>query len=244
MCFKRKLSLIFFKLFFCLFPLNTHAAYFLGYPIYPYLGLDYQLRDTPFEPGRGANVFESDFQQGQIYLGTRFLDYFGFEITYSKTNIKNKFTQIGQNNLALGAFIQPTGATETFLSQAEYRQYAANVLAFYPIFAHLCRLEWVVSLGLAQMKPKHKAELTHLNNSALTIPQTFTFNKTRTIPRVMSGIQYRLTHNLGVRASVTYEDTSRFRVYTANENYGTTRYIALKNSLVYGLGLFLNTSQI
>ena len=227
-----------------LFPLSAQAAYFFGYPIYPYIGADYQLRETPFRERHGGGVFESQFQQGQIFLGVRFWEYLGIELTYSKTNIKNRFSQIGENGHALGVFVPPAGPTETHLSQAEYRVYSANLMGFYLIpFDPLCRTELIGSFGIAQVKPKLKDELTHLDNVALTTPLVYTFNKRRSVLRLMAGIQYKLTPNIGVRGTFTFEDTSQFEHLKANEFYDSHRVVSLKNSLIYGLGFFFNTSE-
>lgn len=225
-------------------PIQLHAAYFFGYPIYPYIGADYQYRDTPLHSGQGDNIFDSQFQQGQIYVGVRFLQYFGLEFGYGKTNIKNQYTQFDANNVALGVLIPPGGPLETHLSQAEYKTYTANVMGFYLLpFDKRCRTELIGSFGIARIQPKLISELTHLDLMPLAVPMTFTFDQRKTVLRLMGGIQYKITPNMGMRASITFEDTSQFRDIKASEWQNTNRFIALKNTWLYGLGIYFNTSE-
>lgn len=226
-----------------LLPTATHAAYFFGYPIYPYLGADFQFRETPLHDGQGDNIFASQFQQGQLYTGIRFLEYFGVEATLSKTNIKNDARTFGGNNVVLGVFIPPAGPTEAHQSQAELKSFSINAIGFYPIpFDKRCRTELIGSIGVARSHPKFIDDLTSLNGVPLTVPQSFSFDKRKTILRLMAGLQYKLTRNIGLRGSFTFEDTSQFRDIRSNEP-GNVRNIAFKNSYIFGLGIYTNTSK-
>ncbi|MCS5707823.1 hypothetical protein CC99x_002780 [Candidatus Berkiella cookevillensis] len=226
-----------------LLPSVTHAAYFFGYPIYPYLGLDLQYRETPLHKGQGDNIFASQFHQGQLYTGVRFLEYFGLELTLSKSNIKNEARVFGGNNVVLGVFIPPAGPTEAHQSHAEFKSFSANVIGFYPIpFDKRCRTELIASMGVARSHPKFIDDLTSLNGVPLAVPQSFTFDKRKTILRLMAGLQYKLTHNIGLRGSISFEDTSRFNTFKSNQP-GNIRIISLKDSFIFGLGIYTNTSK-
>lgn len=228
-------------LFCLLLPLTVRAAYFFGYPIYPYIGADYQFRETPFHSGQGDNIFDSQFQQGNLYLGVRFLDYFGLEVSYAKSTIKNEFAHLGTNNVALGFLIAP-GMSETHLSQSEYKTYTANVMGFYLVpFDKRCRTELVGSVGISRILPSLKDELTHVNTVPLAVPGVFTFDKKRTVLRLMGGVQYKISHSVGIRASLTFEDTSQYSDFQSNE--ASNRFVGMKGTFLWGLGLYFTTSK-
>lgn len=226
-----------------LLPLSAQAEYFFGYPIYPYVGVDYQFRETPMHDDLGDNIFDSQFQQGQLYIGVRFLEHLGIEFSYSKTNIKNRHVQLGLNDVALGYLLAPGVPQETHLSQAEYKTYTANVVGFYLLpFDPTCRTELVGSVGISRIQPKLIDELTHMNNLPLAIPSKFTFEKRRTVLRLMGGVQYKITPNMGIRGSFTFEDTSQFHDQKPVEAPNSNRKISLKGSFLFGLGIFFNTA--
>ncbi len=240
----RKLSFqISAALLFSTVSLSGYAADFFGYPVYPYMGVDYQYRDLPFREKFGDNAFEQQYNQANLYMGMRFWEeYLSLELNYSKSQNKSNTHKYTGNNIVTGVFIPP-GNSESHSFQSKISSFGVSLLGFYPMpFDYLCRADVFGGIGFSYMSPKQIDSITAINNNAMT--QTFTFDESKAVLRFVAGIQYLLNHNIGIRTSITWEDTSQFREMRSREVSHGPRRVALKSSWTYGVGVFLRTSRV
>ena len=231
-------------LLFSIVSFNSHAADFFGYPVFPYMGADYQYREQPFRENFGDNAFETQYNQFNLYMGMRFWEeYLGIEINYSQTPNKSTTRQYSDQNIVNAVYIPP-GNSESHSFQSRLSSFGVSLLGFYPMpFDRLCRADLFAGIGYSYANSKQIDRLTAVNNVAIPA-QTYTFDDSKSILRFIVGMQYLLNHNIGIRSSITWEDTSQFREMRAEEmSYGPKR-VALKSHWTYGVGVFLRTSRV
>jgi len=223
---------------------GSHAADFFGYSVFPYMGVDYQYRELPFRERFGDNnAFDQQYNQANLYMGIRFWqEYLSLEINYSKNQNKTNAHQFSGNNIVTGVFIPP-GNSESHSFQSKISSFGVSLLGFYPMpFDRLCRADLFGGIGFSYMSPKQVDSITAINNNPVT--QTYTFDESKAVLRFVAGIQYLLNHNIGIRTSITWEDTSQFREMHSREVSHGPRQVALKSSWTYGIGVFLRTSRV
>lgn len=224
-------------------PFNSQAADFFGYSVFPYMGVDYQYRDLPFREKLGDNAFEQQYNQANLYMGMRFWEeYLSLELNYSRTQNRSNTHQYSGNNIVTGVFIPP-GNSESHSFQSKMSSFGVSLLGFYPMpFDKLCRAEFFGGMGFSYMSPKQVDTITAINNNPVT--QNFTFDESKAVLRFVAGVQYLLNHNIGLRTSITWEDSSQFREMRSREVSHGPRKVALKSSWTYGVGVFLRTSRV
>jgi hypothetical protein len=231
-------------LLFSIVSFNSQAADFFGYPVFPYMGADYQYREQPFRENFGDNAFEEQYNQFNLYLGMRFWEeYLGLEINYSQTPDKSNTHQYGGNNIVNAIYIPP-GNIESHSFQSKLSSFGVSLLGFYPMpFDYFCRADLFSGVGFSYANTKQIDRLTAQNNNVIAA-QTYTFDESKYILRFIVGMQYLLNHNIGIRSSISWEDTSQLSDMRARETSNGPRRVALKSHWTYGVGVFLRTSRV
>lgn len=248
--------MFFLRLFFGVFIGFFSLIVFADNMLMPYAGLDIQQRNMNFKKNYGDNIFSRKSLQNNVYFGFRLDKNFGLEGGYQSSQNTSKKTMTIVGEEVLGQVISGTvlGADGFIINEAAIRAKGPhlNMVGFLPIEDN--KTDLIASLGITALTIK--AEYKQLSNNVVgvfdpedIIETTRYFSKTCVVPRAMFGIQRKFTESLGFRASFIYEFTSRFRqMASKNPLNESNRFLpgdgalkaSLRNSITYGLGVFMN----
>lgn len=212
----------------------------------PYLGVEGQVRHMPFKENLGHNLFKKDYAQGNGFVGIKFMDKLGIELGYEQGLKKTARSANPNRAIELGVPLPTFGRNYYLYSFNSLRIYGphASVIAFFPFCICDEKFEFVASVGAASLRIKaiHQPYLTSdgpISAAVREISRT-EFKKRKTVLRAMGGLQYMMTKYAGVRASVAFEKTSKFRNIRPSNNVFREHFRAsLHDSLNYGLALFV-----
>jgi hypothetical protein len=201
--------------------------------IKPQIGIDYYqawMKGTGrIVPNSVSNIGVHGFTPrtypgGTVYVGTRFMEYWGAELGYDTSGKKsNRASGVATatNNTSIGAKVQRSGVHLDLLGYLALNE-CSNVFA---------------SLGAGWVK----AKLSHV--SYTTIPNApvaaTTASKSKTVFRLGVGANYMITEMIGARVKVGYETTSALRNTISIGNgiaAGSQKYF--KDSTTFAAGLF------
>jgi len=214
----------------------AHSTAFKKSNTAPYFGVDTQIRHINWDEEFGGNIFKKDYLQGKLFGGFRFTEYFGIEGGYQITVPRIARNFLGSNNLLLGVPItlfsnNPPLATEGKFALSGW--YTA-LTGFIPItrFNHL-----FASVGAAYLKASHRMVILGDFRAAQSIASsTRNFAHKRFALRLGVGAMHMFSEYVGIRATLDWEKTSRFKNLKATAP--TPVRITLKDSWSYGLGVF------
>ncbi len=186
------------------------------------------------------NLFKENYPQGNIYVGTKFNDCFGVELGYEATNQRDRTASTVSGDPYLGQVV-PLGVNFTTETKSKIKGFHANLVGFWPIWEEYC-VSLIGSLGVANLKLDATHVQTTLNGAPNpNIAQTFLkFSKEKWVPRAMIGAQYMIMDQLGLRATVNWENTSKFNKIAPKNNAVSILRASTENSINLGLGLFFN----
>ena len=205
----------------------------------PYAGIDAQVRHMNFKKGYGDNLFAHNTPQANLYAGLKFNEFVGIEIGVEGNSKKNKTKIVRAGDTFLGQPILLGISQTTYHATDKTTSFHANLIGFYPI---TCDNQVYASVGAARIK-------SHFTTRAITVLddqgqsvfdsplRTENFKKNKTVLRLGVGMQQMLTSNAGVRAGVTWENTSKLRDIKASGRT-TPERIKLEDNFSYNLGLF------
>lgn len=227
-------NLIFFILGgFSPLPVLARTCYPVVLSLGPYAGFDFQLRKMGFEQGYGDNIFETQYPQGNFFVGLMFTEFLGLELGYEKTLNKTRNSRFTAGDMILGN-MAIAGTSGQFKSHGQVYGPHINIIGIY----QLCQeypFEIFGSIGAAYLTAKFDRNLVELNG----IPRANrrSFEREKTIWRAAVGAQYLLADCIGLRASLGFENTSQMNLFS-REPVSNPSEIKLKDSLLLGLGLF------
>lgn len=222
----------------------------------PYIGVDMQQRNMNFVKNYGNNVFAQKSLQSNIYMGLSVSEHFGFEMGYQSSQKSSKKAMILGGEYILGQVTNPTLAiadtTPFIVTETSIRTQGPHLSGIGIFSSKDKKIDFMASLGftLLTVKLSYK-QLADSDLAGYTLPDlldtTRNFSSTRVIPRCMFGVQRHLTESLGLRASLVYEFTQRFQKMVSKDvsrgfqlpGNGALR-ASLRNSITYGLGVFMN----
>lgn len=229
MCFLKKVMPV------LLFAASTQAVAFGMDDVEPYVGIDFQNRHMDFHKNDGSQFFKKNSLQGDLFLGVKLHENFGVELGYEQSQRKKRNTSfsVGDANLGGATFGQPA----TYASQTKIQGFHLDAVGFMPIDSVAKDVTLFAKVGIAKLKAKIKRELTSVGGNPTSITSLFNQKDNKFVLRLAAGAQYLITPNVGVRGSVGFEKTSNLKPYTVLDN-GETRTVKLKNSFIYGLGVF------
>ncbi len=244
---------IFFSFLFYAVSFFVHAEYTLK----PYLGFDIQQRNMHFKKMYGDNIFARKSLQNNVYTGLRLTENFGLEGGYqsSQKTLKNSMTLSGE--YLLGQLVNPAihvadsgfiSAKTSICTQGPYLS-LIRFLAFYDD-----KTEFMTSIGATVLTVKlHYNQVADSFMAAYSTPEdilatTLNFSSTKVIPRCMFGVQRQFSESWGLRASLVYELTGRFKQMAPKNSIDDPNNLlpgnkqlraSLRNSITYGLGVFM-----
>lgn len=193
----------------------------------PYIGVDYKqtwLKGKGFFHDKVARSYPG----ATIYLGTKFSECFGAEIGYTWTGRKHKTAAIGQHNFFnrnIPGFVPFGSNNETIRTSTRFNSFHFDLNGYYPLAD--C-FELIGSVGIASMKPKVSATVTHSRNH----PRFGNFHrndgrflesthgKSKGVWRLGAGAQYLFTECVGLRGMIRWESTSRLRIGNNDHGHG------------------------
>lgn len=201
--------------------------------IRPYVGADAELRYINFKKGFGDNLFRHNYPQGNLYVGLRLNDYVGIEAGYEATERKTRAVTLMSGAVVNGQALTGNNDFFQFFSTGQIKGPHTNLTGYLPICEQY-QLELVGMIGIAYLKSNFLRIRPTINGLPVTLaPRTYIQRKN--IMRVGIGIQHLMTKNWGIRATIRWENTNKFNIKSPENLLGS---IALKNSLVYGIGAF------
>lgn len=216
----------------------------------PVFGVDAQLRHMDFKGGLGENIFKHNSPQANAYVGLNFNDYFGIQAGYEVSSRRAKTVTLIPPFVSAGVNVTPgvnpfTG--RPLVSSVEYTSISrikgphVDLVGYLPLsFCNPCRIALTGSVGLAHLRVAARRQVTAVNGGApIGTNNPSFFRGHKTVLRLMGGIQHYICDTVGVRATVTWENTSRFRNLKFTSLNGVSQIIKPKNSINYGLGLFV-----
>lgn len=201
----------------------------------PQVGIDYYqawMKGTGRVSVSGGNgsvgvkhLTPATYPGGTVYVGTRFMDYWGAELGYDVSGRKSNRAS-GQstatNNTSIGMKVQRSGIHLDLLGYLAIND-CSNVFA---------------SLGAGWVKAKLSDVSYTLIPGGPGPVGVVTTSKTKTVARVGVGANYMLTEMIGARLKVGFEGTSSLRNSIAANtlNAGSAKYF--KDSTTFAAGLF------
>lgn len=217
--------------------MNPAKAFFCDWDFSPYVGADIQRRHLSFPTNNGSNVFKKNARQGNVYLGTKFNNCLGLEVGYENTaktsrNVRLVTGQFEVGGAPLGLAFQDTyGATRLY-------GWHIDLMGYYPLLS-CYPLELVGSVGLARLKAKLISTALVDEVAPVVFNPSRNFVQKRTVARITGGLQYTFPNCMGIRATVGFENTNRFKHITARETADPNVFATMKNSFIYSIGGFV-----
>lgn len=190
---------------------------------YYFVGVDFQNRILKFDNNVGVDLFNEHSFQYDLYGGMRFLRYWGIDMGYFADKNKNQTVDIG---------------SETHFTETKIKGPHVDLLTFSPLFPEY-GIELIAGAGVSYSKLMLKDAIVVLNNVSQTSPVSRTYDIKKATPRALIGIQTLLLAAVGVRATLTWENTSVFNDLKPDEIPNDTRTVSARNSWIYGVGFFV-----
>ena len=223
----------------------------------PYIGVDAQMRHMGFQKDFGGNILKKKNPQGNFFAGLKFNQYVGVEVGYEFSKTQRIIKDSYPNDIIFGQSI-PAFSPDVLSVENLHRTFSkingwnANLVGFLPVLQEKNDVQLIGSIGVANLKLQTKNTLTTTEvesfigdpNDTFTIISTknIFYKKRKAILRIASGIQYKINDCIGLRAMVSWENTSKLKAkakdaITEKALLGMT---APKNSFQYGLGMFIS----
>lgn len=214
----------------------------------PYVGVDAQMRHMGFHKRFGGNVLKTTHPQGNFFAGLKFNDCVGIELGYEVSTKKSRSRTLNNADTLFGGPLeqstQALTVTNSIHASSKIHGWNLNLVGYYPLPVCDDNLSLIGSVGFAQLKLRTHGALRIRGVDAVTrttlVDQTVSVgrsHKSKAVLRLAGGAQYMMTECFGVRALVTWENTSKFKNHH-RRNTTNLRLVKPKNSFIYGLGVF------
>jgi len=205
-----------------------------------FLGIDVQGRNLDLEKDFGENLFAKRHGQYDLYAGFRIFDYFGLSIGHTSTKSKERNSVLNEGEKYLGVQIDAGDGIESHITSKKIKGTHVDLLGFYPVY-NQCKIDIFGSIGLTRNKLTLKDDFVALDGLALAPTIVRNYDEKKTTFRLMLGIQAVVLNHLGVRASLGWENTSKFKDLKPLEVPNAATNVKLKDSFIYGIGVFVTT---
>lgn len=228
---------------------STSNAQLCDFCFSPYIGADLQDRRLGWK-NDASDVFSKDAPQANIYGGLQFCDFLGLEGGYEASLPKTRSGQIGTNSfLGSTSFTPPGGVVRGALvppvfteSRFQISGWHGSILGTLPLFCPEIKLNTTV--GLAYLTAIHSATvLSDFRVGERAAGDRFFYNSTKKVVlRLGVSLAYLFDQCTGLKFSVNWENTARFK-NLSNQGAPVTiasppASVSMKNSWMYGIGLF------
>lgn len=204
-----------------------------------YLGVDAQQNRMSFAPEGGRDLFRKKLMQENGYLGFEVNDYLGLEAGFESTLQKTKTVDFSPGDIGLGFIIPGTPEIHTFKNKLS--GWHVSLLGFSPWLLEDHSVRFLAGIGFA----RKRIELvdTFMVEDGIPLPSEVidelrrTLVTHKTLLRLTAGVQKMLHENWGVRATINFENTNKFRYLKSKENPTGITTATAKNSVTLGLGV-------
>lgn len=214
---------------------SAHAS-FDTYQLF--VGVDFQERTLRFEEDSGGNLFQEHAFQYDLYGGLRFCEYLGLDLGYFASKNKNRTAEFGPGDTVSGQVLPSTAPTETHFTETKIKGPHIDVLGYYPLLPDY-GIELLGGIGVAYSKLMLKDAVVAINDITLTSPIARIYDIKRAHARALIGLQTLVYSCVGIRGTVTWENTSVFNdIKPADFPNDVRGNVNVKNSWAYGLGVF------
>ncbi len=199
-------------LFVALMVAGASAQAMMDFDFNPYAGFDLGMRRMEYSNTYGGQAFVKNYAQGNLFVGTKLNPNVGVELGYTQTNNRKKSYTLSPGESAFTGAVVAAGTKLDVKTKSRVSGFNVSVLGFYPIDD--CN-EVIGAIGLASQKVRLSMQPLGDENGAFTVPaqqlSLRTISKSKTILTARLGVEHKFTDNLGVRALVGWENTSRFK---------------------------------
>lgn len=204
----------------------------------PFAGVDFQGRHMDFDQNLGGNLFPHNYPQYDVYIGLRFLRYFGLSLGFEDSRTEDRTARFLEGDPFLGVVLPTGNGRETHYSEAKIKGRHLDLLGFYPICPNL-DIDVFASIGLVRNTLTLTDILIAIDDILLDEPIVRTYDNRHTHARASLGIQKTFCDHVGIRGLVAWENTSRFEHLKPLENPAAITNVNVDNSFIYGVGVFV-----
>lgn len=224
----------------CLLPFSTSMAIKLEGlgEIRQQIGIEGQHRNTEFAQPFGEELFKDNYAQYNLYVAVRWSEHFGIAIGHENSNTRKRTKSFAAGSALLGTILADQEIHE---GSSEIKGNYVELLGFIPLDSlNMRKTELYAGVGIIRNKLTLEDIVTQINGVPVAGAdfQNFYHNK-KNNPRVELGLQKTFYNHFGLRASLSWEKTSRFRNLKPNELPNAETIVNLKNTWSTGAGFFL-----
>lgn len=213
-----------------LFTAQTAVAFY-DWCFQPHVGIDYKYWGV--EAKKGPTTYEYLFpdltRAGTIYIGTRINKLWGIDFGYDRSSTKDKWHAFEQPSAAFGA---PSNVGDTTEIDMRLEAWHLSGLFYWEMIPNL---ELVLHAGIVSLQPKSRILYYPLGGA----PVEMRFKtESKWAGRFGFGAQYLFPCILGVRALLTWDQTSRINYLGLNHQLSTLDIKPYNNALSFNVGVF------
>lgn len=224
----------------CLLPMTTSLAAIhlqgLG-EIRQQIGIDGQHRSMEFAQPFGDELFRENYADYNLYLAVRWSKHFGVAIGHENSNTRKRTKSFAAGSAFLGQIL---ANQETHQGSSEIKGNYIELLGFIPLDSlNMRKAELFAGIGMI----KNKLALENITTQVNNIPVSGAafrdnYHDKRNNLRAELGLQKIFYNHFGIRASLSWEKTSRFRNLKPDATPDAASIVNLKNTWSTGAGLF------
>ncbi len=224
----------------CLLPIATSMAavnYFQNGCIRPFVGAEGQHRNMQFAEPFGEELFKENYAQYNLYTGLRWGKHFGVAIGHENSNTRKRTKSFAAGSAFLGEIL---GFQETHEASSEIKGNYIELLGFIPLDRlNMRKTELYAGVGMIKNKLTLEDITTHVANVLVPGgPLQDNYHSKKNNLRAELGLQKTFYNHFGIRASLSWEKTSRFRNLKPDEAPNADLIVNLKNTWSTGAGFF------
>lgn len=198
----------------------------------PLYGVDLQWRQMK-PSGYWDGMFVQNMWGIDAFIGAKFFENFGINIGWEETGKSPKGVLIPPGSVMAGGAINNTGGSVTVKSRARLSGFYLDLIGYFPtengfeIFATIGTMWARTTIDFEPLQPINAPYIAAL--SSITGHHNM-------ITRLGIGGLWMATDNVGLRAKIGWEGTSRLKL-SDNKQYGFNAKI-FRSSISFSLGIF------
>jgi opacity protein-like surface antigen len=206
--------------------------------ILPYIGIDSQINRIRFKEGYGNNLLHKNYPQGNLYAALKFNDCVGVEAGFELTETLSRETRIYAGELAIGTPINTVVAPVDFKSKINIKGPHIDLVGFYS-FGENIPIQLLGSIGVSFFKGTAERRTLQFGNPPQKSMTNRTLSSHKSALRIMGGLKYNHSCNIGFRTTVSFIKTGNMIIYS-NDGLSPKFPISIKlrDSFIYSIGIF------
>ena len=210
--------------------------------VQPIFGVDVQHRNMEFQEGFGENLWKQTYPQTNLYAGMRFGRYFGFVLGHENSKTRTQTVNLSVGDTLLGVPIGfPATQSLTFRGSSDIKGTYAQLMGYYPI-GFLKSTELFLGIGAIRNKITLDQQTLAIDNEPLAPTDIGTlyanYKASNTRAKVELGLQKIICHHFGLRAVLSWEQTSGFNNIKPVQRPDAKQNVTLNDTWTVGAGFF------